>query len=529
MARTNNLTDFLTDVANAIKEKKGAVTNIPAANFDTEILNLPSQGNYEDKVVNITQNGTQTVYPSQNYDAINSLNITTNVPEKQLQMKTYNFTQNVNIELTPDNGYDGFNKIGLEINVAGGSGEDLEAEISAQEVLIQQLQTELAKKTSSATLELNVFTQTTEPIGKDGIWLQINKTPDNIEFVDNPYNGGYWNYNKTISLNAPPITASDVTYNGQYVFIKGSDKTSFYKWDISTDTYEKLPDTPDNTEQASIAAVGNYVYFFGGATRQFGSNNVYKYDIVNKQFIQLTNLPYTFQGFGRAKVIGTDIYLMGDKNFNSDSSQRNTKWDTLTDTYRVMATIPYRTDDSSFAVVGKDIYIIGGGSYNHNEYKFYKYDTLSDIYTEVGTLPVACVSSCTIGIGTDIYMFRVSGDNHVVTKYNITSNTFTTLTPCNYSISGQGVLVGNDIYFFTYDNGSYLTATFTINVVEYSNNSVVIAQGIPSYLTLLIKNEEYENLKFHFNDAFFYEDINGLIDTIPTYYGDGTQWIKFKN
>lgn len=44
MARTNNLTNFLTDVATAIKTKKGDNTPIPASNFDTEITNLPSGG-----------------------------------------------------------------------------------------------------------------------------------------------------------------------------------------------------------------------------------------------------------------------------------------------------------------------------------------------------------------------------------------------------------------------------------------------------------------------------------------------------
>lgn len=44
MARTDNLTNFLTDVATAIKTKKGDSTPIPASNFDTEITNLPSGG-----------------------------------------------------------------------------------------------------------------------------------------------------------------------------------------------------------------------------------------------------------------------------------------------------------------------------------------------------------------------------------------------------------------------------------------------------------------------------------------------------
>lgn len=42
MARIDTLTNFLTDVAAVIKAKKGDSTPIPAANFDTEITNLPS-------------------------------------------------------------------------------------------------------------------------------------------------------------------------------------------------------------------------------------------------------------------------------------------------------------------------------------------------------------------------------------------------------------------------------------------------------------------------------------------------------
>ena len=40
MARTDNLTNYLTDVASAIKTKKGSSTPIQAINFDTEIDNI---------------------------------------------------------------------------------------------------------------------------------------------------------------------------------------------------------------------------------------------------------------------------------------------------------------------------------------------------------------------------------------------------------------------------------------------------------------------------------------------------------
>ena len=47
MARTDTLGNFLTDVAEAIRDKKGTTDTIQASNFDTEIANLPSGGSSE--------------------------------------------------------------------------------------------------------------------------------------------------------------------------------------------------------------------------------------------------------------------------------------------------------------------------------------------------------------------------------------------------------------------------------------------------------------------------------------------------
>lgn len=44
MARTDNLTNFLTDVAGAIKDKKGTTEPISPANFDTEIASIETGG-----------------------------------------------------------------------------------------------------------------------------------------------------------------------------------------------------------------------------------------------------------------------------------------------------------------------------------------------------------------------------------------------------------------------------------------------------------------------------------------------------
>lgn len=61
MARTTNLTDFLTDVADAIRTKKGSQETIQASNFDTEIENLPSGGDLSEYFTDTISEGTNSI------------------------------------------------------------------------------------------------------------------------------------------------------------------------------------------------------------------------------------------------------------------------------------------------------------------------------------------------------------------------------------------------------------------------------------------------------------------------------------
>lgn len=117
MARTNNLTNFLTDVATAIKEKLGSKTAIPASQFDAKIRDIQTIGTYQSKTINISANGSQTVEPDANYDALSSVSINVAVPQLRLQSKVYEFTENASMILYPETGYDGFSSITLTIAV----------------------------------------------------------------------------------------------------------------------------------------------------------------------------------------------------------------------------------------------------------------------------------------------------------------------------------------------------------------------------------------------------------------------------
>lgn len=50
MADTTNLTNFLEDVADTIRTKKGTQDLIPAANFDTEISGITTRCSYERRI-----------------------------------------------------------------------------------------------------------------------------------------------------------------------------------------------------------------------------------------------------------------------------------------------------------------------------------------------------------------------------------------------------------------------------------------------------------------------------------------------
>lgn len=66
MARIDTLNNFLTDVADSIREKKGSTGVIPAANFDTEIESIPSGGG-----VDINDYFNVTINNQSRYDFLN--------------------------------------------------------------------------------------------------------------------------------------------------------------------------------------------------------------------------------------------------------------------------------------------------------------------------------------------------------------------------------------------------------------------------------------------------------------------------
>lgn len=88
MARINNLTNFLTDVASAIKTKLGDSSSIPASQFDTKINSIKgiADGYASDLGLANNSSTTGTPYSTSNFRRIISLWVIEEIPYKQVSL-----------------------------------------------------------------------------------------------------------------------------------------------------------------------------------------------------------------------------------------------------------------------------------------------------------------------------------------------------------------------------------------------------------------------------------------------------------
>eukprot|EP00833_Pecoramyces_ruminatium_P011063 jgi/Orpsp1_1/1185095/evm.model.c7180000092267.1 len=81
-------------------------------------VDVPSYINNQDKTVNISSNGTQTISADSGYSGLGEVSITTNIPSDiNNQNKTLTVTQNGTRTITTDNGYSGIGSLQLTTNV----------------------------------------------------------------------------------------------------------------------------------------------------------------------------------------------------------------------------------------------------------------------------------------------------------------------------------------------------------------------------------------------------------------------------
>ena len=98
-------------------------------------------------------------------------------------------------------------------------------------------------------------------------------------------------------------------------------------------------------------------------------------------------------------------------------------------------------------------------------------------------------------------------------------------------------LADNTIYVFGGDDTQkdVYKINLSTGITDFENNSIIInldateESEIQFNLSGDLIFENSNLLYFYANDISYHVSNGEFDDTIPVYYGDGTQWIKFKN
>lgn len=350
--------------------------------------------------------------------------------------------------------------------------------------------------------------------------------------------------NKWTSATMIPLagttTISDFTsekLNDEIFIVGGSSSSSAYNlkiYNTVTGAWRDGLRMPTSRISLASTVIGNKIYCIGGTT---GSRTT-----KNEVYDTTTNIWTTLAVMPEAKVqhtcapVGTKIFVFGGADYNTPCA-----YDTVSNSWTTTAIMPTPKYDLSCVAIGTKIYTVGGvgtDSSHIQDAKIQIYDTVANTWTTGANAPVIMghYTKC-VAINGLVYCIG-NKENNKVYAYNPATNTWTdtSLIESALSASQMSCIVANDKIYQLCTARKIDVIDLTSTLKSPTNQSLVLLRSFEStgqYFTQLfdikLSTLADANTRFltSFDDVWIYE--NGQYLELPTYYGDGTQWIKFKN
>lgn len=370
---------------------------------------------------------------------------------------------------------------------------------------------------------LNVFIQEEEPEGKDGVWLQT--VP--FEFRDFTLDENLHFSGEIEGLDKWPKD----TMNNKYIDAVASNTDAFYL--IYSSTWYKYPYdnyTTENWHKTSAGvgcacADGDIIYFVDSNSKLNSINTK------TKETESLGTIPTSsYVNYPFMSIFNNIIYLGKSGQLDTiDCFDLNTKtFFTLPGHGRYSKTSNSKCDNLP-VWNGKIFFhnVTSGSGYSN--YQTLMYDIEKATWTNFS--PMNSEVAQMVVIGNDMYAL-MGGSNTKLYRINLVDGTKTTIA-LPFSTDGYDRLFNMNGQLTYWSAGQRRTFTFAKDTSAYDHDTIVLLQGKykdTSYQTCLynVPDVSRGNFKWGFYDAFPY--INGdFIKTIPTYYGNGTEWVKIKN
>lgn len=406
--------------------------------------------------------------------------------------------------------------------------------------------------------QLNVFTGSTAPTTFEGVWIQTTTPISSVRNDLDIWLANAWSLASYADVPAALRDVVAVEYGG-YIYVIGGQNTgsntvaTLYRYNPTNNTWTTLTSMPAVRKLHSAVVVNGKIYVMGGtATGGIGSptsvQTTYCYDIATDIWTTLANMPLARHSHA-AVAVGTKIYVVGGY-YSQGSATVNTcyEYDTNNDTWTTLANMPNSLFNHAAVAVGTKVYVFAGQSTTASN-ATYCYDTVANSWTTLAVVPYSTTGARAIAVGTKVYFGGGSNAGNPPTStnsnafyvYDTVANTWSALTSMSANRSMFAMVYANGFIYFM--GGLVTSTTVSASVIAYALTSATypvgtfilyrINQAYGAWQTELVTPDTpllgvNTRMLSHFDDLYIH-DGSTLRGDLPSYYGNGSAWVKFKN
>lgn len=502
MAKNNNLGDFLKDLADTIRTKKGKTGTINPQDFSSEIESIQTGTDTSDatatasdllsgktaygasgkitgslqkqtKSVSIVTNK-QTVIQPDAGKLLETVVVTTNV-QPVTQEKTVAITENGTTEITPDIGKV-LSKVTATVNVP------------------------------SSGAELNVAYGDTAPTDTSKLWIKSSE-PSEITFgqqIKSKQLSGF------TALNVSNFSSSDRTSIGvigkTIYFNNDITYSTIFYYNTETKEYDALNGTLGTEEyRPAIAVVNDTLYGFTTTNTEL---HVYVYNFSSSAWTLLTNLGEGYNEVYSPCVAGSKVYLVPGTETGNTVDDSIVIFDVITKTTQKIGNVSSINDYYGTLAGDKLIYVNTTGSGGG-----FIIDTQTNTVSYKGYYAYSAIMAY-----DNIYLFNTDGTNTISKLDNsYDEETLGITVPNNQNVWGTAMV----------DGVLYLLCTDDVYTAQWadslSTNDIFVKESLTQNLFDLMSSPTRVEIGI---DKVYKGNASNNAELCDAYLHDGMNWVN---
>ena len=370
-----------------------------------------------------------------------------------------------------------------------------------------------------------------EPTKKDGIWIKTNHTYQNVMINQQyaNYQDGVWSDVGELPYKCYGLGA--IWYNNELHIMGGRDSyndsgsTVYNHYKFNGSTWTKMNNLPIAAWSAAALLYNNEIYacFRVG---EYSSSDVYPYKFNGSTWTKVSNFPYTWSNIF---IVYNNSLLCSNPSTHYLFKLNNGTWELAYDTYiscTLDCAVAYNGYIYTFNGTNKKYYTFNGSLWQEHAFPW----------------PYTYMEARSIVYNNEIHLLGgdFSNGGEKSCHYRFNGSTFTQISNSlpYLSFYGGALAVYNyELHMLSGCRGSQ-TKHYKFQLPEkvYEPNTVIINKGDSqngTYLTAIadtsyMVGNNSNRFVSGFDDCFYFAD-SAFDWNAQMYYGDGSQWIKFKN